>query len=233
MQTLLLRDGRRLSLAQWGPRDGVPVVYAHGLLGSKLRGREAVESVLHALHIRWIVPYRPGFGASDPHPGRVPLDYTADLEEVVDRLGLARVGIVGVSAGTPYALGAALALPERVERVALVGGIAPPQALDLRREGGALQRAAVRTLLTVTPPTRKARAAAEDLRTLTRPWGFDPREVRQPVRLWHGTDDETVGIAHERWLAQALPAGEPRLCENAGHLFFRRRLHDVLAGVAC
>lgn len=231
MPTMRLRDGRRLAYAQWGPADGTPVVYAHGLLGSKLRGRDAVEAVLHALAVRWIVPYRPGFAGSDPHPGRAPLHFADDLRQTIDRLDIGRVALVGVSAGTPYALGAALALGERVERVALVGAIAPPEALDLRAEGGRLQRAACRTLLAVTPPTAKARAAAADLRTLTAPWGFDPAQVRQPVRLWHGADDATVGVAHQRWLAATLPAAEPRLCPGAGHLFFRQRLHDVLSGV--
>jgi pimeloyl-ACP methyl ester carboxylesterase len=141
------------------------------------------------------------------------------------------VGIVGVSAGTPYALGAAQALGHRVRCVALVGAIAPPHALDLRAEGGPLQRAACRTLLAVTPPGRKARAASADLRTLTQPWGFDLADVRQPVHLWHGSDDATVDVAHQRWLAAELPAARPRLCDGAGHLFFRRRLHDVLSGV--
>lgn len=231
MPTIRLRDGRRLAYAEWGPPDGTPIVYAHGLLGSKLRGREAVEAVLQALHIRWVVLYRPGFAGSDPQPGRRPLDFASDLEQAADHLHVEAIRIVGVSAGTPYALGAAVRLPDRVDRVALVGAIAPPEALDLRAEGGRMQRAACRTLLRVTPPTRKARAAAADLRTLTAPWGFDLAQVRQPVRLWHGADDATVGIAHQRWLAASLPAAEPRLCSGAGHLFFRRRLHDVLAGV--
>jgi pimeloyl-ACP methyl ester carboxylesterase len=231
MPTIRLRDGRRLAYAEWGPRDGTPVVYAHGLLGSKLRGRDAVEAILHALTIRWIVPYRPGFAGSDPHPGRTPLDYATDLRETVDALDLGRIGLVAVSAGTPYALAAAHALPGRVERVALVGGIAPPHAFDLRAEGGPLQRAACRTLLRRTPPTRKAQAAAADLRTLTAPWGFDLAGVHQTVRLWHGSDDATVGVAHHRWLAAHLPAAEATLCPGAGHLFFRQRLHDVLTGV--
>lgn len=231
MPTIRLRDGRRLAYAEWGPPDGTPVVYAHGLLGSKLRGREAVEAVLRALHIRWIVIYRPGFAGSDPQPSRQPLNFAHDLREVADHLRVDELRIVGVSAGTPYALGAALALPDRVDRVALVGAIAPPHALDLRTEGGPLQRAACRGLLTATPPTRKAKAAAADLRILTAPWGFDPAHVRQPVHLWHGADDATVGVAHQRWLAATLPAAEPRLCDGAGHLFFRQRLHDVLSGV--
>ncbi len=51
------------------------------------------------------------------------------------------------------------------------------------------------------------------------------------MRLWHGSDDGTVGVAHQRWLAATLPAAEPHLCAGAGHLFFRQRLHDVLSGV--
>jgi pimeloyl-ACP methyl ester carboxylesterase len=231
MPTIRLRDGRRLAYAEWGPADGAPVVYAHGLLGSKLRGRDAVEAVLHAVGVRWIVAYRPGFAGSDPLPGRRPLDFAGDLRQAIDHLGVDLVGIVAVSAGTPYALAAALALPDRVQRVAVVGAIAPPDAFDLRAEGGRLQRAACRTLLQVTPPTRKAAAAAADLRTLTRPWGLDLAQVRQPVRLWHGSADTTVGVAHQRWLAATLPAAEAVLCPGAGHLLFRHRLHDVLSGV--
>src|SRR5262249_19093939 len=48
-----------------------------------------------------------------------------DVRELADRLGLHRFSIVGVSAGAPYALACAAALPDRVAAVAAVSTLPP------------------------------------------------------------------------------------------------------------
>jgi pimeloyl-ACP methyl ester carboxylesterase len=53
------------------------------------------------------------------------LDFAADIEELADALSLPAFDLIGVSAGGPYALAAAHAMPERVRRVAICSSLSP------------------------------------------------------------------------------------------------------------
>ena len=118
--TVTLPDGRRLAWSSGGARGGVPVIYLHGAIGTPVRRTPELDALIAALGIHYIAVSRPGFGRSDPCPGRRIADFPADLEHLADRLGLGRFAVVGVSAGGPYALACARALPERAIATAAV-----------------------------------------------------------------------------------------------------------------
>ena len=120
---LRLAGGRRLSYAQTGPADGIPVVYCHGAIGIPLRASVDLDGLSARLGIRHIAVSRPGMGGSDPQPGRTVSAFAADLEALAEALELERFMVVGVSAGGPYALAAAHALPDRVARVAVCSSL--------------------------------------------------------------------------------------------------------------
>lgn len=115
-------DGRRIAYAEWGNAAGIPVIYCHGFPGSRLEARLA-DAPARALGIRLIAPDRPGFGRSSFLPGRCFNDWPKDLAALSDALKLSHFDLIGVSGGAPYAIAGALALPERVGRIALVGGL--------------------------------------------------------------------------------------------------------------
>ena len=73
-------------------------------------------------------------GGSTALAGRSVLDFARDVEEFADALGLARFGLVGVSAGGPYALATARGLPDRVLRTALCSSLAPSCSLSRSAE---------------------------------------------------------------------------------------------------
>lgn len=87
------------------------------------------EARLLHLGVRYLVVNRPGFGGSDPSPGRSVVAFAHDLEEVMGRLSYERFCVVGVSAGAPYALACGWALAERVTGVAAVSPLAPALGL--------------------------------------------------------------------------------------------------------
>lgn len=68
---------------------------------------------------------RPGFGCSDPKPGRHLLDWPSDVLHLADHLGLHRFAVVGVSGGGPYAIVCAYSIPQRLDAVGVVSGVAP------------------------------------------------------------------------------------------------------------
>jgi len=122
-------DGRTLCYAEYGDLGGHPVFSLHGTPGCRLLGARSIENdlegLLRALHVRLIRYDRPGYGGSDPKPGRLIADSAADLEAVADALGLGRFAVVGGSGGAPPAVAAGALLPERVERVAVVAPLGP------------------------------------------------------------------------------------------------------------
>lgn len=123
-QIVRLPDGRRLGFVETGPRDGLLVLYLHGAIGSPQRTGHELDALTAELGVRYVMVSRPGFGDSDPLPGRTLLGFASDAAALADRLGRQRFAVVGVSAGGPYALACAHELPERVAAAALVSSMA-------------------------------------------------------------------------------------------------------------
>jgi pimeloyl-ACP methyl ester carboxylesterase len=79
-----------------------------------------------------------------------------------------------------------------------------------------------------------ATGTIRELRLLVRPWGFEPAEIRVPVRLWHGEADRTVPAAMGHRLAATIPGCRARFLPDEGHfslpvLRLREILEDLLA----
>jgi pimeloyl-ACP methyl ester carboxylesterase len=141
-----LRDGRRLAYTEAGHPDGYPVLYLHGAIGTPCRRAPELDAAIGELGIRYVMVSRPGFGGSDPLPGRGLLDHAADLDQLAGGLGLDRFSVVGVSTGAPYALACAYALGERVRVAVAVSSLSPygrcaGVPLRLRLALGLLRRA--------------------------------------------------------------------------------------------
>ena len=67
-----------------------------------------------------------------------------------------------------------------------------------------------------------------DLEMLARPWGFSVDDIRVPVELWHGQDDDVIPIQHGRYLAARIPRATLHECPGEGHLVLWNHLHEVL-----
>jgi pimeloyl-ACP methyl ester carboxylesterase len=149
--TVAVRGGRRVGYAEYGDPSGPAVVWLHGTPGARrqipLDGRRlAAETGLRLIGVE-----RPGIGGSTPHLYADVLDFATDLGMVLDELGVDEVRTVGLSGGGPYALGAAVGLPDRVRGVGVLGGVAPTKGADA--VGGGPIQLAVR----LSPLLRAAR----------------------------------------------------------------------------
>ncbi len=131
-QMFTLKDGRRLSFADYGDSKGKPIFFFHGFPGSRFDG-EHVGQVAAGMGIRLVAPERPGMGESDFQPRRQLLDWPADVEQLADFFGFATFGVLGYSGGGPYSLACAYRIPHRLSRVGVLAGVGPltePGALD-------------------------------------------------------------------------------------------------------
>ena len=123
---LQLRDGRTMAYAEWGDPAGRAVLGCHGSPSSRLERHVDDPAAYRRWGVRLIVPDRPGFGGSDPQPGRRVTDWSDDVVQLLDSLGVDRFAALSLSGGAAYALACAYALPDRVHAVGVLGGAPPP-----------------------------------------------------------------------------------------------------------
>jgi pimeloyl-ACP methyl ester carboxylesterase len=119
-----LSDGRRLSFAEFGDRQGKPVFYFHGFPGSRLEAK-LVDGISRETQVRFIGIDRPGYGLSDFKPERRIIDWANDVAELADALRIDRFSILGVSGGGPYAAACACKMPDRLDAVGIICGMGP------------------------------------------------------------------------------------------------------------
>lgn len=128
-ETITLADGRRLGYAAYGEPAGHPIFYFTGGNSSRLEGGWLAEAAQRRA-VYLVVPDRPGFGLSDFQPGRTLADWSGDVAQLADALAIQRFAAFGLSGGGPHLLAACLGLPDRLERAAIVSGVAPPEMPD-------------------------------------------------------------------------------------------------------
>jgi pimeloyl-ACP methyl ester carboxylesterase len=58
-------------------------------------------------------------------------------------------------------------------------------------------------------------------------WGFDVRDIRVPVKIWHGHQDRFVPVQHGQWLAANVPGAEADISDHDGHLTMIGRIGEV------
>ena len=83
MDEVLINRWRRLAFRRWGSPDGYPVFLLHGTPGSRFSARPP-DSELARLGVCLITYDRPGYGLSDPQPGRSVADAADDVRAIAD-----------------------------------------------------------------------------------------------------------------------------------------------------
>lgn len=127
----LVVDGSKVGYAEYGDGVGSPVLFFHGIPGSRLLGASVHEQSV-VLGARIVAIERPGCGRSDYRPASSVAAWAQTVRQVADELGIERFSALGVSGGGPYALACAALFPERVTTVALVSSVGTEEACGLR-----------------------------------------------------------------------------------------------------
>jgi 4,5:9,10-diseco-3-hydroxy-5,9,17-trioxoandrosta-1(10),2-diene-4-oate hydrolase len=118
--------GQRVHLLELGPPAGPPVLLVHGASGGAGWFYKNVPALVRAGR-RVLLPDLPGFGRSSRPGGKPAISfawYGRVLEELLDRLRVDRVDLVGQSMGGAVSLALALHRPERVRHLVLVSSAA-------------------------------------------------------------------------------------------------------------
>ena len=123
-QIVQLDKGGIVAFQEYGDPGGVPVIFCHGWPSSRTMAQLADEAA-RALGIRIISPDRPGISGSSLHSDRRLSDWPSLVEQLADNLQIGEFRILAISGGAPYAYATAVAIPERVRAIAVVGGVIP------------------------------------------------------------------------------------------------------------
>jgi len=109
----------------YGPENGQPVIALHGWLDNAATFSR-LAPLLDGLRI--VALDLPGHGHSDHRPSGAAYniwDYVHDVLQTAEQFGWQRFSLLGHSMGAIVAVLLAGAMPERVERLALIDGVVP------------------------------------------------------------------------------------------------------------
>jgi pimeloyl-ACP methyl ester carboxylesterase len=123
-QSIALRGGAIVAFEEYGEPTGAPVIFCHGWPSSHTMAQLADEPA-RSLGIRIISPDRPGISGSSMQRDRTLSDWPGLLERLVDHLDIGEFRMLAISGGAPYAYATAVAMPQRIPAIAIIGGAIP------------------------------------------------------------------------------------------------------------
>lgn len=176
-----LTTGVRLHYAEHGDSAGHPMILLHGYTDSWFSYSRVLPSLSSTYHT-YALSQR-GHGDSErPASGYTMPDFAADVVAFMDAMGLPQATLVGHSMGSLVAQEVALAAPERVTRLILIGSttnMRSENVLQLQQEVNALddlvppefaREFQVSTIYHPVPDDFLDRAVAESLKLPARVW---------------------------------------------------------------
>lgn len=126
MAHLELGDGRQVhyECSSEDPSGETALVFHHGQPGAALLWDPMVEA---AAQQGWpvVMLSRPGYASSSRKEGRRVRDVAADVEAVLDHMGVGEFVTAGWSGGGPHTLACGALLADRCRAVATLAGVAP------------------------------------------------------------------------------------------------------------
>ncbi len=219
--------------------QGTPILYLHGGAGVALD----VPFIDRMAKVRRVIaPSHPGFGKSALPEWIDGIDDIAHIYlELMDRLGLTRVDLVGFSVGGWIAAEIATKVPERLVRLALIGPVGvktgSPDKLDIP-DVFAMPQDKLDRLRFHDPrknPVHVGAMSEEELNIVARnsetlalltwePYMHNPKlkhrlhRVTVPTLFVRGADDGIVSAEYLERYAALVPKAKVETIAEAGHL---------------
>lgn len=250
-----LKSGPRIHYAEHGDPGGQPVVMVHGWPDSWFSFSRVMPLLPGKL--RSIAFDQRGFGESDhPDAGYAIPELATDVVELLDALEIERATLVGHSYGSFVARQAAIAAPQRVASLVLIGtGFATMTPVTeglqdaLRELPDPIPEPFAREFQSSTayrplPPDFFDRIVAESLKIPPRLWPLmierlvahdDTRllgTIETPTLLLWGDHDALFSRAEQDRALAALPNARLKVYEETGHCPNWERPEDVAADIA-
>ncbi|XP_072998197.1 uncharacterized protein [Typha latifolia] len=136
---ILLPDGRYLAYQEQGvppERARFSLIAPHSFLSSRVAGVPGIRaSLLEEFGVRLVTYDLPGFGESDPHPGRNLNSSAFDILHLMNGLGIMdKFWVVAYSGGSMHAWAAVRYIPDRLAGVAMFAPMINPYDSSMTKE---------------------------------------------------------------------------------------------------
>ncbi len=230
--------------AEFGPRNGKPVVMVHGgLANSNYFGTVIPFLVSQGFHV--IAVDSRGHGRSTRSAQRYSYELmTSDVVAMLDALHIGKADLVGWSDGAIIGIVMAIQHPERLNRVFAFGANTDPAGLksDFDKPGSLFKAFEVRAgkeyrQLSPTPGQYDSFLAQISQMWATEPHIADAalRGITVPVAVADGRYDEAIKQSHSRAIAGAIPNAHLVILPGVSHFamlqnppLFARAVLDAL-----
>ena len=126
LQSVQTREGRTVHFTDTGEAGWRPMLFIGGV-GTSARAPELVaflDTLRRRLKVRIIAVERNGLGDTAYDPSWTFADYTSEVGQVLDHLGIGRFALVAISGGGAYAGHIAAAMPARLTSWHMLAAIA-------------------------------------------------------------------------------------------------------------
>jgi pimeloyl-ACP methyl ester carboxylesterase len=227
-ETLVLRDGRRLTYFLDGPllqRQSWPhifVFHAMFLSGNAfLMAQAPTDYVLVCVN-------RPGyFGSDPPESDAYGYDtFASDIEQLADYLGVTTFLVAGHSSGGPCSLACAAHLPQRIRALGILSGdpeYAHETVPNKRRINawllGQFLPFFLKRVLCCLPMARNGvKGLQNDYRLETALYSFHTEAIEQPAVLFVGEKDQVLPLEVSRHVHKRLQQVQLRIIPAVGHM---------------
>jgi pimeloyl-ACP methyl ester carboxylesterase len=249
-QIVRYKNGFSLSYAEYGDKNGFPILIQHGLIAS-INDCDLFNRLIGS-GARLICMARPGYGRSSPYALKNIAEWAEIVSILMDELKLSQFDILGMSSGAPYSYAIGSRLPEKVRNIFIFSGTPAlcdqniltywPYPVNKDADIAELQKLAHELFFSGVSKTDAARhdihdsmlnncfGIALDLRIRVMDWGFSPSDVSVPVYMQHSRFDTAVPFITAEMTARLLPKCNFMVQENDVH-FSPETLDDFIQRV--
>jgi pimeloyl-ACP methyl ester carboxylesterase len=239
-----------ISYAEYGDRDGYPLLINHGLIASitdYYLFERLIQQGVHLINLA-----RPGYGESSPYPMQNIVEWADVVSVVIDELNISRFDVLGMSSGAPYSYAIGYKFPEKVRNIYIFSGI--PALYDekvlshwpypVTRDASITEMKTLARELFFSNLSKEDLEKSDikdsmmnncfgialDLKLRCMDWGFRLSNVKESVYMQHSKSDNAVPFITALLTSKLLPNCKLEVKENGEH-FSKDALDDYIKTV--
>jgi pimeloyl-ACP methyl ester carboxylesterase len=236
-QIALYKNGNSLSYAEYGDKNGYPILIQHGLIAS-INDYSIFERLIE-LGAHLICIARPGYGESSPYVMNNIAEWADIVSILIDELKLSHFDILGMSSGAPYSYSIGYKFPDKVRNIYIFSGIPAlydeevisfwPYEVKKNASIAEMEKLAYELFFSNLSKEDLTKndvndsmmnncfGIAQDLKLRCMDWGFNLSDVKENVYMRHSKSDNAVPFITAEMTSKLLPNCKFETKENDAH----------------
>ena len=246
-QIILYKNGNSLSYAEYGNKNGYPILVQHGLIAS-ISDYHLFDRLIKAgTHLICIA--RPCYGESSPYRMNNMAEWGDIVSVLVDECNLSHFDILGISSGAPYSYAIGCKLPDKVQNIFILSGTPAlyddnildfwPYEVNKNASITELEKLAYELFFSNLSKEDLLRndikdsmmhncfGIAQDFKLRCTDWGFNLSDVKRIVYMQHSKADNNIPFVTAEMTSKFLPNCKFIIKENDSH-FSNEILDDFI-----